>query len=220
MFQIHPRALVAQVAGIHRGRRLEQEDVNFFSGVRLMFDGARYDEHFAFGDRDLPVAKTHHERAAKNQKQFVLVLVMMPVEGPPQFHELNLLAIELAYHLGTPVLGEQGQLLREIYFFQEALPFPASGDCRSFRRLRLVIRFFEKSLVEEIKFLSESPLKSKGVSKPSGGEVLKGKANACENCDLLLVFTAILGAYEDFSKLSMYRFRTQTGTADSSHFDR
>jgi hypothetical protein len=47
---------------------------------------------------------------------------------------------------------------------------------------------------EHIKSFSELPLKGKSVNEPTGGEVLKGKANASENCDLVLVFTPILDA--------------------------
>jgi hypothetical protein len=65
--------------------------------------------------------------------------------------------------------------------------------CRLIRKIRISESVFEVCC-EHIKSFSELPLKGKSVNEPTGGEVLKGKANASENCDLVLVFTPILDA--------------------------
>ncbi len=94
------------VPGVPRCRRLEDQHVDFSIRSRSVLDAPRDDDEFTFCERDDAVAKLDTERAAHDEKELVLVLVMMPHELALEFDELHLLAVELADDLGSPVLSD------------------------------------------------------------------------------------------------------------------
>src|SRR5271165_5065959 len=89
----------------------------------------------------------------------------------------------------------------------------ANPNLRAVYRRRIVVS------VHEIQPSSNLALQRKVIGEPTGGEVLKGKANATENGDLSGVLAAFLDAGDYFSKLCMYRFGAQSGSPDCAHLD-
>jgi hypothetical protein len=53
---------------------------------------------------------------AHDQKELVLLFVLVPNELAPKLHEFHQLAVQLPDDLGTPVVGEESELLGEIDF--------------------------------------------------------------------------------------------------------
>src|SRR5262249_42956169 len=52
-----------------------------------------------------------------HQEQLVLVLVMVPEELALELDQLDLLAVQLADDLGTPLVLEPGELFADVHFF-------------------------------------------------------------------------------------------------------
>src|SRR5713226_799509 len=76
--QIGDRPLVIFVAGVHRGLRLQQQDLYRVFGDGQMLDAAGHDYELAGFEADVTIAKLDHKTAVHHEKQFVLVLVTMP----------------------------------------------------------------------------------------------------------------------------------------------
>lgn len=87
--------LRGNVAGVEGGRGLEENDLDLVLGDGAVLDAAGYDEHLARGQLNLAVAKLHREGSAMDQEEFILTLVMVPIERALELDELDLLAVEL-----------------------------------------------------------------------------------------------------------------------------
>ena len=70
-----------------------------------MLDTARHDTKFARLQDNAPVAEFDNHLAAPNQKQLVLVLVLVPRKDAGELDELQFLAVQLGNDLGPPMLG-------------------------------------------------------------------------------------------------------------------
>src|SRR5271170_69853 len=112
--------LVADVAGVQRRGRLEQQDVGLFLGDRPVLDPAGYDEELALLQPDLAIPEIHAESPLHHQEQLVLVLVMMPDELALELDQLDLLAVELAGDPRLPLLADLAELLREVHLLDGA----------------------------------------------------------------------------------------------------
>ena len=59
-------------------------------------------------------AELHLQAAPHDQKQLVLVGVVVPDELPQELHELYVLRVEVPHHFRLPVLRKQPELLGEV----------------------------------------------------------------------------------------------------------
>lgn len=84
----------------------------------------RDDDTLARTKLDGVVTKLDAEATADAEEELVFAIVPVPDEGPAEFHEFDLLPVQLAHHLGTPVLGDERQLLREIDLLHEIASAP------------------------------------------------------------------------------------------------
>lgn len=116
------RSFVAHVAGIQRGGRLEQQNMHPIFCHRLVLNAPRHNEELAFLDNDIALTQPHKQRAFDDEKELILVLMVMPDELPLQLRQLHLLAIGLTDDARTPVLGEERKLFLQIDFFTALLP--------------------------------------------------------------------------------------------------
>src|SRR5664279_9020 len=107
------RAFAHHVPRVERARGLEHQNLGFLFRHGPMLHAARYDEHVARREINRSIAKLHAEGAAMDEKELVLVLVMMPVEGALDLRDLHVLPIELADDSRTPVIVDRGELSRE-----------------------------------------------------------------------------------------------------------
>src|ERR1700722_9503722 len=78
--QFAVRPLVAEVAGVERRRRLEQQKPAFFISHRTVLNAARDNNEFAFFDPLVAVAELHAEAALDHQKELIFVVMMMKDE--------------------------------------------------------------------------------------------------------------------------------------------
>src|SRR6185437_5764880 len=62
------RALVANVASVERGGRLEEQQVHLPLGNRLVLHTPRYDEKLAFVDANIAVAQPHEQLALDHEE--------------------------------------------------------------------------------------------------------------------------------------------------------
>src|SRR5262249_28652347 len=81
LFQPFQRALVADVAGVQRRGRLEQEDVSLLVCYGPVLDATRHDQELAFLQPDVAIAELHAKPPLDHQEKLVLVVVMVPHEG-------------------------------------------------------------------------------------------------------------------------------------------
>jgi hypothetical protein len=109
--------LIADVAGIQGGSRLKEKDLSFFVGHGTMLHAMRNDQELSFFNPDLPIPELHAEATLHNHEKLVLMVVMMPNEGPLKLNELDLLAVQLADDFRTPVSIETSEFVSEIDLF-------------------------------------------------------------------------------------------------------
>ena len=82
-----------------------------------MLHAARHDEELARLEVDDPVAQLHTQVASYHEKHLVLVLVVVPHEGPQELHDLHVLAVQLTDDPGHVVVVVEGQFLRDVDLF-------------------------------------------------------------------------------------------------------
>ena len=85
--------LVAHVAGVQGGCRLEKEDVGFFLGHGTMLDAARHDQELAFLQPNVAIPKLHPKTALQHQEKLILLAVVMPRERPLKLDQFDLLPV-------------------------------------------------------------------------------------------------------------------------------
>src|SRR6185437_8685762 len=117
------RPLVANVARVERGGRLEEQQVHLPLGNRLVLHTPRYDEKLAFVDANIAVAQAHEQLALDHEEQLIFVFMVMPHEFALELHQLHLLPIELADDAGDPVLGDEPEFFLEIDLVHHTPPF-------------------------------------------------------------------------------------------------
>src|SRR5688572_31951033 len=79
-----------------------------------MLDPSRHDEELAFLDRHVPIAELHREAALHDEKQFILMLVVVPHEFALELHQLHVLTVQLSDDLRAPMSIEERQLLAKV----------------------------------------------------------------------------------------------------------
>src|SRR5579859_1659336 len=120
------RALVDEVAGVERARRLEQQHFHFLIRHGPVVHAPRHDDELAGLEDHGAIAKLEAQPPANNEKELVFGVMMMPVERSQQLRQLHHLAVQFPYNLGGPVLPEAGELLREVDLIHGRLrPSPA-----------------------------------------------------------------------------------------------
>src|SRR5713226_10555254 len=100
-----------------------------------MLHAARNDDELSLLDPNMPVLQFHAEPTLYNQEKLVFVIVVVPNERPLKFDELDLLAVQLAHDLGTPVLPERTKLINKIDLFHDNA---AERDASSWRNRAMV----------------------------------------------------------------------------------
>ena len=99
-------AFVDDVAGVQRGRRLEQQNPAFFISDGFVLNAAGNDDELAFRDPLVAVAKFHAEAAFDDEEEFVFVFVMVPDKFAFEVGEFDGLAVEFGSDVGLPVFGD------------------------------------------------------------------------------------------------------------------
>ena len=85
-----------------------------------MRDSTWNDQKLALRESDLPVREIHGESSLDDQEQLFLVLTMMTDELAVKLDQLDLLAVQLADDLGTPVILESRKRLLNVHFVRHA----------------------------------------------------------------------------------------------------
>jgi len=82
---------------------------------RFVLHAPGNDEELAFVEFDDPVAKVDRQVAVEDQKEFVLVLVMVPDELTFQLGEFDMLSVEFTDDSGAPVFSELLEFFGEVH---------------------------------------------------------------------------------------------------------
>jgi len=123
MLQLLQRPLVDDVAGVERGRRLEQKQPALLVGNGAVLGSARHDDEFPFFDPFVAIAEFHAESAFDHQEHFVLVLMMMEDELALQLVELDVLTVEFGRDVRLPVFGNLGELIGDVNLLHNTHPY-------------------------------------------------------------------------------------------------
>src|SRR5439155_8996539 len=81
----------------------------------------RHDDEFTFPNNRFAVAEFHPKHAFDHQKQFILVVMVMPDEFAFELRRLHVKIVELPDDFGAPAVGETAELLRKIDRVHDAL---------------------------------------------------------------------------------------------------
>ena len=66
----------------------------------------RNNDKFPLIQRNFPISEFHCKSSFYNQKQLVLILVMVPYKFSFELYEFHFLPIELCYYFWTPMFTE------------------------------------------------------------------------------------------------------------------
>src|SRR3989441_10586835 len=81
-----------------------------------MLDAVWNDDELARLDHEVLVSQLHPQPALHDQKQLILVLVMVPDELTLELGELDEVVVHLAHDFGTPLILKPAEHLGEIDF--------------------------------------------------------------------------------------------------------
>src|SRR5438270_2996695 len=136
--------LVLQVAGIERLLRLDQHHVDFFFGVRKMFDSVGNDDELPRPDsfRALhPIlADAHLQRSLDDEEQFVFPLVMVPDKLALHLCHLYVHIVDLTDDPLVKVVGEERELLGDIYGAHRCSLAQAKQRCRGMKKFHALMK--------------------------------------------------------------------------------
>ena len=110
-------AACSAIARLHR-------DAALVGGVRFVLDAGGDDDQLARGNGFLPLPEIHAKSALDDQEHLVGVIVLVPDELARDLDQLDLIAVELADHLGAPMIGEASELLGQIDLIHGSSPCP------------------------------------------------------------------------------------------------
>jgi hypothetical protein len=82
-----------------------------------MLDAAGHDDKLTRPQFDNPVPELDAKAASPDQKHFFHAIVVVPRECPMHLYKLHLLAIQLRYDLGLPLLRKAGKLFGDVDAF-------------------------------------------------------------------------------------------------------
>ena len=131
------RPLADDVAGVERGRRLDEDDPALLLGRGLVLDALRHDEELALGKLDVAGAQAHAHPSLDDQEELVLVLVVMPDEVALELDDLDLVVVQVADDLGLPVVREERELLEQVDLVHGHSPLRRRRILRILRRPRM-----------------------------------------------------------------------------------
>ena len=97
------RSVAARGAGVEGGCRLEEHNVYLVVGVWAVFDSVRNYNHLALLQRDSAVSKSHFERTRQDKEEFVLGVVVVPLESPLELGQSDMLSVEFGDDLRVPM---------------------------------------------------------------------------------------------------------------------
>ena len=117
--QLMSRELVFHISRVQSRRRLEQQKPAFFFSDRKVLDAARHYDEFAFFNPLVVIAELHAEPALDDQKQFVLMLVMMEDELAFELVELQVLAVEFGGDVRLPIFVDLREFLNDVDFVHD-----------------------------------------------------------------------------------------------------
>jgi hypothetical protein len=80
-----------------------------------MFDSAWYHEQLTWSENDVAITWLDGQVAIDHEEQFVGVLVRVPNELALDLDQLDLVIVQAGYQFWRPVLGEQVELLVDVY---------------------------------------------------------------------------------------------------------
>src|SRR5215472_19264861 len=103
----------AFVAGIRRTRRFNQQQLDFLSCDGPVFDALRDNIHLAGSKQDAPIAQLDFEISFDDEKEFIRVIVLMPNELVPDFHDHHVVIIECCDGSRRPIFRERRQFFRD-----------------------------------------------------------------------------------------------------------
>ena len=104
------------VAGVFCGYCLDEHDPTFFVRDRVVHGAFRDDVHVAGVQFYLFTFELDQQPSADDQKEFVLVFVVVPRQFPSNFCDLHVLIVYTAYHFRGPVIANLIKALLNIYF--------------------------------------------------------------------------------------------------------
>jgi len=113
-FELVAGSLVDQISGIARAGWLEQEDMALLLRHRPVFHASRDHDQLTLMDLLRVVPKLEPEPAPEDQKQLILLLVVMPVERALDLGEFDHLAVQFGHDMRSPVGGEPRELLSQV----------------------------------------------------------------------------------------------------------
>src|SRR5215204_2609622 len=104
----------ARIAGVDRSLWLDQQHVRLVIRLRAVLDAAWYHEQLTLLQLDVTVAQVDRQSPAEDKEEVVGVVVLVPDERPLDFHDLQLVVVEVANDSGFIRAREQRKLLGEI----------------------------------------------------------------------------------------------------------
>jgi hypothetical protein len=115
--ELRGRPFIGDVPGIECCFWLDENDVDFVVGDGEMFDAARDDDEFPFAHERFLVTEFHAQRASNDEKELILLFVMVPDKFAFQFHSFDVTFIHLTDDPGVPAIGEETEFLLQVNFF-------------------------------------------------------------------------------------------------------
>src|SRR3546814_7746522 len=112
-----------------------------------MLDPLGHDDELAGIQIDVAGSEPHRQATADHQEQFVLMLVVVPVELAGEFRELHEGVIEFARDLRAPVIAEATERLAKIDFVHVgslARSEEHTSELKSLMRLSYAVRCLQK----------------------------------------------------------------------------
>src|SRR5271157_3376582 len=97
-------------------------------GNWAMLDASGHDWKLAFLQPDIAVPELHPESPLDHQEQLVFVVMLMPNKLALEFHQLDVLPVQLANDPGAPVIVEEGELLTQVHLGDRSVSEDASDE--------------------------------------------------------------------------------------------
>jgi hypothetical protein len=104
---------VSDVSGIQSGFRFDKNNVNFLVCDGAVFHAARDDDEFPFSHDGFVVAELHPQGSFDDEKQLILVFMMVPDEFALELHGFDVAVIHFAEDARVAVIGKAAE-----FFFQ------------------------------------------------------------------------------------------------------
>jgi hypothetical protein len=89
-----------------RGLALDEHEQAFLLGDRVMPDPFRNDEHFTFGELDIPAFHLDPEAALEDEKELVFVVMTMPREAAVHLGDLDVGVVDLGDDARRPQFSQ------------------------------------------------------------------------------------------------------------------